>query len=112
MVSLLWYQNFETDAHPILSHSWSLDLDSGEIKHRSYLFQNAPILHRKELFVYCDDLQRKEWAALTAEEEKAGLFENSKTIGYQNQWQALLKWKILRIKSQKLIGVENAQSSI
>ncbi|MEY4228106.1 MAG: hypothetical protein RLZ84_698, partial [Actinomycetota bacterium] len=51
------------------------------------------ILHRKETFLHRGDPRWEGFAEITAAEEKAGLYADTSTIGYRNQWQMLLKSK-------------------
>ena len=91
-VSLLHYPRFFEDPFPALSRSWSVDLVTKTVKRRSYAESlNPPILHRKELFLPQDHPCISEYRALTEWAEQLGLFENSRTIGFQQTWNTLIK---------------------
>lgn len=91
-VSLLHYPRFFDDPFPALSRSWSVDLVTKTVKRRSYAESlNPPILHRKELFLPPDHSRIPEYRALTESAEQLGLFENSRTIGFQQTWNTLIK---------------------
>ena len=93
--TLLWYCDFETEAHPELRRSERFDF-FGTRHATSYKDSENPfILHRKEMLVYPDHPQIQRWAALTAEEEKAGLFdkEHVSKIGRKKYWEDLLARK-------------------
>ncbi len=45
-----------------------------------------PILHRKELFISPDDTHYAEFVNITEEGEAAGLYENSRIIGFKQSW--------------------------
>jgi DNA phosphorothioation-associated putative methyltransferase len=106
-ISYLSYPDFETNPHPDLSFSLSVDLQNFEIKTRSYEnSQNPPILHRKETFVSHDFSLREKFARLTKQEEKKGLFEEPKTIGNRLEWQSKLNEKNLALRGHRLINVK------
>ena len=51
-LSLLYYPGFFDDGFPTLSESWTIDLHSGEVDHRTFgADANPPVLHRKELML-------------------------------------------------------------
>jgi DNA phosphorothioation-associated putative methyltransferase len=87
-ISLLWYPGFETEAHPAQHNSVHVNLQTGKVTPRSYAnAKNAPILHRKELFVSDDYPLREEFIALTEQEEDIGLLKECSKVGFRNQWE-------------------------
>jgi DNA phosphorothioation-associated putative methyltransferase len=81
-VSYLVYPDFETDPHPSLPRSIKRNLRSREIDSTDYARSaNPPILHRKETFLPPDHPLRSKFERLTRQEERAGLLEESATIG-------------------------------
>ncbi len=102
-VSFLAYPRFFTEAHPALRHAITVDLVTGRARHTDYADNiNPPILHRKESFVPADHPRRAEFEALTKAEEKAGLYEDTTTIGFKLNWQRLLAKRRLRIHGHSL----------
>lgn len=93
-ISYLAYPDFDSDPHPALHQSDIVDLVEQRLERRRYPHDgNVPILHRKETFLHRGDPRWEGFAEITAAEEKAGLYADTSTIGYRNQWQMLLKSK-------------------
>jgi DNA phosphorothioation-associated putative methyltransferase len=91
-VTFLSYPEFDTDPHPALAEATKINLISGRVTHTDYLARaNPPILHRKETFLSPADPRVFNYAALTAREEEAGLYQDPSRIGLRVQWLALLK---------------------
>jgi DNA phosphorothioation-associated putative methyltransferase len=102
-VSYLEYPGFDTVAHPALRSGYIVSLDSLACDFRDYSrHRNPPILHRKELLLPSDDLRCKRFAALTRQEERAGLYERREAIGRKDGWSVLLAGKGLEIKGHRL----------
>jgi DNA phosphorothioation-associated putative methyltransferase len=81
-VSYLVYPDFETDPHPALVRSVKLNLQTREIDCREFAGSaNPPILHRKEAFLRPDDPLRAKFERLTRQEERAGLLDETASIG-------------------------------
>ena len=109
-VSMLLYQELEVSHFPELmaSHKYLVDF-SNEISARSYSKDNPPILHRKELLLPPDHPDIPKFAALTKQLEEAGLFKDSRKIGYKKQWEERLfnaGYKVIDHKLLKLDGSE------
>jgi DNA phosphorothioation-associated putative methyltransferase len=99
LVSLLHYPAFFENAFPPLTESWRISLDDRRISYRTYVESlNPPILHRKELLLPCHHPAQGEWQRLTQQAESLGLFENPSTIGFLNNWLALIESKGYRIE--------------
>jgi hypothetical protein len=64
---------------------------------------NPPILHRKEYFLHEGHPLREKFAKLTAQEEKAGLIEDTATIGTQEGWKARLAEKGYALRGHQLV---------
>lgn len=93
-ITLLNYPDFDTYAYPALHKSITIDLE--ELTFRTANYQksdNPPILHRKETFVLEDYPSIHVFKAITAEGEVIELYKNTKTIGFKQQWQNLIKRK-------------------
>jgi len=102
-VSYLEYPGFDDTAHPALRSGYIVSLDPLGCDFRDYSrHRNPPILHRKELLLADDDPRRKRFAALTRQEERAGLYENPAAIGRQDAWGELLRRRGLEIKGHRM----------
>ena len=103
-VSYLTYPNFEKLAHPELAESLVVALDTFKIHFRDYReATNPPILHRKETFVGEQHPLFERFANLTRQEERRGLYENPRTIGTRDGWQAVLEDKGLRLRGHRVV---------
>ena len=95
--------DFDTEAHPALNASISIDLQTRRIIHRDYSQrENPPILHRKETFVTPDYPLREEFAQLTQQEEKLGLLKNKSDIGTVNGWAKCLEEHGVEIRGHSI----------
>ena len=104
-VSLLYYQCFRKRAHPSLAAALTVDLDRGGTRVRRYLAEgNRPILHRKELLIERSDPDYQRFAALTVQEERAGLFARPSIIGHERGWAEQLERRGLSIHDHELRG--------
>ena len=111
-IALLHYPEFGNDPFPALEQSWRVDLDQDHVSYRTYADSlNPPILHRQELLLSPDDPRRPALAALTQTAEDLGLFADPKRIGYQRQWQALIRDSGYRLQGQALVPLGNAESA-
>ena len=96
-VSYLSYPGFDDIAHPPLSSSVVVWLDTMAAKLYDFSQrENPPILHRKESFLPTDYPGRELFARLTRQEEKRGLLD-SPEIGTLSGWEALLEERNLRV---------------
>lgn len=90
-LSLLYYPDFYNDSYPSLQQSLNVDLSKLTHKITSYLdSDNPPILHRKETMVLPDNEYYEHFVTLTQEGENAGLYENSRLIGFKHSWKNLI----------------------
>lgn len=102
-LSFLAYPDFAHEAHPVLKRAVAIDLVSGRshaISYRDNL--NPPILHRKELLLAPPHPSIEMFAALSAAEERAGLYENVATIGFLLNWERLLRSRGIVIEGHSL----------
>lgn len=103
-ISFLSYPSFFTDPHPALQDSVSIDLATGKVRRTNYSGRdNPPILHRKETFLPNDHPDVQKFHQLTAQEEEAGLYVETATIGFRLNWERLLKEKGLTYRGHNLI---------
>ncbi|EHH3645304.1 DNA phosphorothioation-associated putative methyltransferase [Vibrio parahaemolyticus] len=86
-LSLLHYPDFYTHSYPTLRQSLNVDLSKLSHKITSYEdSDNPPILHRKETMILPDSEHYEHFQSLTQEGENAGLYENSRLIGFKRSW--------------------------
>jgi len=103
-ISFLKYPNFFEIPHPVLHSSISVHLSTGKIRQYQYLkSDNPPILHRKETLLESGHPMIPRFEALTKSEEKEGLYQNLKIIGFKKNWEQILTKKGLSYKGHELI---------
>jgi DNA phosphorothioation-associated putative methyltransferase len=91
-VSYLVYSDFETDPHPALLRSIKRNLRTREIDSTDYAQSaNPPILHRNETFLPPDHPLRAKFERITRQEERAGLLDETTTIGTRSGWAERLR---------------------
>lgn len=89
--SLLNYSDFEEISYPELSCSLFVDLDKKHHRLNDYSkFDNPPVLHRKELMITKEHPSFDEFSIITQEGEQAGLYENTRVIGFKLGWEATI----------------------
>lgn len=64
---------------------------------------NPPILHRKETFLHGEHELWEKFAKLTEKEEKAGLLDETATIGTRDGWNTRLAEKGYALRGHRLI---------
>lgn len=108
-VSLLEYESFEHEPFPALLESRLVDVE-GHIARRDYRASaSPPILHRKELLLPADHPRAAEFAALTAELEAKGLFDDANRIGTREAWRARLREAGVVLAGHSIAAPEDAQ---
>ncbi|MDR6496390.1 DNA phosphorothioation-associated putative methyltransferase [Paraburkholderia terricola] len=112
-VSLLAYAEFFADPFPSLTESWRLYGDDGySVKYRSYAESlNPPILHRKELLLPPDHPQRKAFEEVTRHAEALGLFDETSTIGFRENWQKIIASKGYCLDGDRFVPLANDTTS-
>ncbi len=91
-LSLLNYPLFIEESYPALEQSVNVDLTKLSHRVTSYSEQeNPPILHRKETMVSKNHELYDHFCMITQEGEAAGLYENSRMIGFKNSWERLIE---------------------
>lgn len=109
-VSYLAYPTFDRDPHPALSFSLLVGLRSLKVESRHYdASSNPPVLHRKETFVGADYPKRDLFARLTLAEERAGLLDESRTIGTRTGWGEALQQRGLKLRGHRLVVAASAR---
>ena len=112
-VSFLFYPDFDTDPHPTLAEVTKINLNTGALVKTDYRKRsNPPILHRKETFLPPGNPRVREYATLTAAEERAGLYRDPSRIGLRLYWHTLLKRLGLSYDGHKLIELENGSATM
>jgi DNA phosphorothioation-associated putative methyltransferase len=102
-VTYLAYPSFDKEAHPPLAVSLRCDLRSLDVRLRDFQgYANTPILHRKELMVPSDYPGREKFAALTRQEERAGLL-GAPGIGNRDGWHKQLAAAGLAVRGHRLV---------
>jgi DNA phosphorothioation-associated putative methyltransferase len=110
-LTLLNYPTFFEEAFPILEQSWKFDLETLDYRYRVYSESiNPPILHRKELLLTPDHEEIPRFSALTKEAESVGLFDDTKRIGFLQEWERLLKDKGYEVVDHSLIPIANQET--
>ena len=93
-LTLLNYPEFESDSYPCLNHSYTINIEKLTSREANYSnSENPPILHRKETFVDDDYPLASLFKEITAEGEKIGLYEKTKSIGFKKNWERLISSK-------------------
>jgi len=93
-ITLLDYPDFLEDSYPALHTSYTVNLEDRTVRESSYKkSENPPILHRKETFIKPNHPSFEVFKSLTKEGEDAGLYENTKTIGFKQSWAKVIKRK-------------------
>ena len=107
-ISMLEYSDIESTPFPVLLVSWVIEPNSDKPIYRTYQASlNPPILHRKELLVTENHPDRDAWCRITKEAEDIGLFENSRIIGFQKNWESQIANKGYAFKSGKFLPLGN-----
>lgn len=102
-ISYLFYPEFDTDAHPALAASITIDLKTLYITHRNYSDRtNPPVLHRKETFVTPSYPLYAQFAQLTQQEEELGLLKQKSDIGTREGWQKCLEAHSVEIRDHQV----------
>ena len=90
-ISLLAYPTFDDVSYPSLEASLTIDVLREKSRRTSYReSDNPPILHRKETLVPTSYPKYQHFVELTREGEDAGLYENSRRIGFRKNWERLI----------------------
>lgn len=112
-LSLLNYPNFYSDSYPVLEQSLNVDLS--KLSHKVTCYRssdNPPILHRKETMILPGSDYYEHFTTLTEEGEKAGLYENTRTIGFKRSWLNLIQKKGYQLVEGRLLKADSAPPCI
>jgi DNA phosphorothioation-associated putative methyltransferase len=103
-ISYLSYPEFESDPHPAIASSTTVNLQTFRVTIRDFRsYRNPPILHRKELFVQRDHPHYVKFERLTRVEEQKGLYENPNFIGTRDGWNATLRMKGFALRGHRVL---------
>jgi len=93
-LTLLSYPTFFEEPYPPLHRSYTVDLDKVTVRKANYnKSENPPILHRREAFLAPDHPQKDLFNSFTEEGEVIGLYENTRAIGFKQNWERIIKRK-------------------
>ncbi|MFC8721425.1 DNA phosphorothioation-associated putative methyltransferase [Kitasatospora sp. NPDC057198] len=85
------YPDFDSDPHPRLHTSYSVEMRTLETTHLSHAASgDRPLLHRKQEFLAPDDPDAAKYRRLTEAEVRAGLYDRPHLIGTELGWEAEL----------------------
>ena len=91
-LTLLSYPTFFEDPYPPLKKSYTVDLEKLSVREANYsASENPPILHRRETFLARNHPQIDYLNLFTQEGEAIGLYQNTRTIGFKQSWERLIK---------------------
>ncbi|WP_084464191.1 DNA phosphorothioation-associated putative methyltransferase [Microtetraspora fusca] len=103
-VSWLNYPDFDSDPHPRLVSSYTVDLQTLKSSFLSYADStNRPLLHRKHEFLAPDDPHVPKYLRLTEAEVRAGLYEQPHLIGTEEGWERELHRCGRSLKGHRLV---------
>jgi DNA phosphorothioation-associated putative methyltransferase len=106
-VAFLYYDQFFEDPFPTLLGSSVVDLANKSVRRADYSQKSNPnILHRKELLLPANHPQRAQFANLTAELEKRGMFADPQRIGLKKYWTKQLASQCLKIVGHTIVGMD------
>ena len=91
-LSLLSYPTFYSESYPALQKSVNIDLVKLTHKVTDYSnSDNPPILHRKETMITPSNPHFEHFRNITQEGENAGLYENTRIIGFKRSWHNIIE---------------------
>ncbi|KJG40878.1 DNA phosphorothioation-associated putative methyltransferase [Photobacterium angustum] len=103
-LSLLSYPSFYTDSYPVLHQSINVDLAKLTHKKTSYhQSENPPILHRKETMISSSNQYYEHFKNITREGEEAGLYKNTRIIGFKKSWENIINKKGYELIDGRLV---------
>jgi len=113
-LSLLNYPEFETNPYPPLDHSYTIDLSKLTMRESNYAeSKNPPILHRREALVSADYPAIEQFRSFTKEGEAIGLYENTRKIGFKQNWLKLIRSKGYALHDNgHLVELHNIEANV
>ncbi|MEA5579449.1 DNA phosphorothioation-associated putative methyltransferase [Anabaena sp. UHCC 0451] len=108
-ISYLFYPDFDTEPHPTLYRSMTIDLRDLQVTYKEYdIDDDPPILHQLENLVTSDYPLYDKLVKLTIQEEDRELLENWQSISNLSGWKKCLKEHFTIIKGYKLYWCKDA----
>ncbi|AFY48316.1 DNA phosphorothioation-associated putative methyltransferase [Nostoc sp. PCC 7524] len=108
-ISYLFYPEFDTDPHPALQASITIDLKTLYVTHRDYSNRaNPPVLHRKETFVTPNYPLYEQFAQLTQREQELGLLKQKSEIGTREGWKKCLAAHGVEIRGHEVYRLKES----
>lgn len=106
------YPDFDTDPHPRLNSSYTVDLATFTTFFQSYgESEDRPLLHRKHEFLLPEDPDAPKYQRLSQMETKAGLYQNPSLIGTEQGWEAELHRCGRELRGHRLVRrIDNSRS--
>ena len=93
-ITLLEYPRFFEYAYPALALAYTMDLEKESFRQTDFRDSgNPPILHRKETFLKPDHPSVTTFREISAEGEKAGLYDTPRSIGFRQSWERIISRK-------------------
>lgn len=109
-LSFLQYEDFLSSEFPVLMFSYLIYFEvTKNLSIRQFSLTNYPVLHRKELLLPLDHPDIPKFAALTKQLEDAGLFKDSRKIGYKKQWEERLRNAGYKVVDHKLVRLDGSE---
>jgi DNA phosphorothioation-associated putative methyltransferase len=103
-LSYLVYPDFDMAPHPALLRCLRLSLRTRRLDCYDYADSaNPPVLHRKDTFLHPDHPLHARFAALTRQEEKHCLLDDTSTIGTRSGWEARLAERGFALRGHRLV---------
>ena len=110
-ITYLNYPQFDDYAYPSLHECYTVDLAKLSLRKANYsTSDNPPKLHRKESFVLPTNPLFDLFRSITQEGEAAGLFENTRTIGFKKSWEKLIRSKGLKLSADGRLESTNSHA--
>jgi len=111
-LALLSYPSFFEESYPPLHQSITVDLEKLSFRRADYSkSDNPPILHRKETFLDPDHPDASKFREITEEGEKAGLYENARSIGFKQSWERLISRKGYLLIDGRIVGKSQVEAA-
>jgi DNA phosphorothioation-associated putative methyltransferase len=111
-VTFIESEDFFEEAHPAIIKITKVKFLRRKVIQRDFsASENPTVYHRKELFLSPDHPSYETFAALTLQEEKAGLLAEP-YIGRKNQWDEVVAAAGFKIEGHELVPCPSAKSAV
>lgn len=102
-ISYLYYPDFDTDPHPALLTSMTIDLQDLHVSYRDFDPDDPPLLHRKESLVTGEYPRYEKFIRLTRQETDWGLLDDERQIKYRSGWLKCLADNCATLRGHQLL---------